>query len=130
MFNLSESVEHWSPQLKQEARQHLEVYKSIRRYLGKDFYPLFPQPQTLLDWDGWQFHDPATGEGFVLTFRVQSPQKTASPRLQALVPEAQYLVVNPYTDTERTIAGAELLSRGLSITLPVNGTVLLRYSRC
>jgi alpha-galactosidase len=127
MIVISEEIESWSAERKQQARQHLEAYKSVRQYLARDFHPLFPQPQSLLEWDGWQFHDPASGEGFVLLFRVQSPAAKASPRLQGLAPEQQYLFVDPYTGAERLLSGAELVGEGLSVELPVNGTCLLRY---
>jgi alpha-galactosidase len=130
MIALSEGIEDWSPEMRREARQHLDVYKSIRGFLGKDYYPLFPQPQSLEEWDGWQYHDPEKDEGFVLLFRVESPQASASPRLQALAAEKQYLFVDPYSGAELVFAGAELLNQGLPVDLPVDGTRLLRYKAC
>jgi hypothetical protein len=128
MIALSEGVENWSPEMRREARQHLDVYKSIRGFLGKDYYPLFPQPQTLEAWDGWQFHDPQRDAGFLLVFRVESPQASASPRLQGLSEERDYLLTDPYSGEELVVAGAELLNNGLPVDLPVNGTRLLRYN--
>jgi alpha-galactosidase len=129
MICISEGVEGWSPGLKQQAARHFEVYKTIRRFLDKDYYPLFPQPQSLEAWDGWQFHDPEADEGFVLVFRVHSPDETATPALHAIRRDADYLLTDPYTGEERTMAGNGLADTGLQIALPLEGTSLLCY-RC
>ena len=109
------------------ARQHLEVYRSIRPFLSQDYYHLFPPPRSLAEWDGWQFHDPETDEGFVLLFRVQSPQSQARPALYGLNPADEYLFVDPYAGEEVPLPGAQLLGEGLPVDLPLDGTRLLRY---
>ena len=130
MLALSEDFEHWPPEELARAKKHVQVYRSIRHLLGKDFYPLFPQPQSLGEWDGWQYHDPEQDEGFVLLFRARSQQDKASPRLQALASEQRYLFIDPYSGAEQVLAGAELLNQGLPVDLPVDGTRLLRYKAC
>ena len=127
MICIGEGVDYWPEELKREARQHVDVYKSVRRYLGKDYYPLFPQPQCLEQWDGWQFHDPEADEGFVLVFRARSPQEAASPRLRGLDATREYVLTDPYTGKENAVAGNELMVTGLPISLPIEGTQLLRY---
>ncbi len=127
LLNISEGVEDWSADLKARAKKHLDVYKSVRHLLGKDFYPLFPQPQTLAAWDGWQFHDPESGEGFVLAFRVESSEVRTSPRLRGLDSRREYVIEDPYTGAAETLAGSLLLNDGLSFSLPVHGSKLLRY---
>jgi len=127
MLAVSEDFEHWPAEQKQRARQHVDVYKTIRRFLGKDYYPLFKQPQSLEEWDGWQFHDPVADEGFVLLFRVRSPQESASPQLRGLSAKVKYVLTDPYTGKEKSVAGSTLLSDGLPVTLPLEGTQLLRY---
>jgi hypothetical protein len=127
MLALSEDFEHWPPDELTKAKKHVQVYRSIRHLLGKDFYPLFPQPRSLDDWDGWQFHDPAADEGFVLVFRVRSPQESASPRLHALNPDRDYVLTNPYTGEAQAMSGGTLLDSGLPVTLDLEGTHLLRY---
>ena len=129
LVSITEGIESWSAQMKQQARQHLDVYKSIRRYLSKDYYSLFGQPQSLEAWDGWQFHDPQSDEGFFLLFRVRSPQEQASARLRALDAGAKYLLTDPYSGKEQVAAGGELIERGLLVSLPPNGSRLLCYRR-
>lgn len=128
MFSIEEDVHLWPDALKVKAAKHIEVYKSIRHLLGKDFYALFPQPHTLEAWDGWQFHDPQTDEGCLIVFRVQSPQPQAAVRLRGLQPAASYRVWNPYDESSERLPGAGLLREGLPIELPLEGSRLLRYS--
>jgi alpha-galactosidase len=54
-------------------RTYVDAYKRWRGALAGDFYPLFPLPRSLADWDGWQFHNPQTGEGLLVAFRGDSP---------------------------------------------------------
>ena len=129
LVSISEGVEHWSPEQRKRARRHLDVYKSIRRFLSKDYYPLFPQPRSLEEWDGWQFHDPEADEGFVLVFRVQSPRESASPRLCGLCTESEYVLTDPYAGEEETASGSALDNGGLHVALPLDGTRLLCYRR-
>ena len=127
LLNITEGVEDWSDDLKDRARRHIEVYKSVRHLLAEDFYPLFPQPQSLRQWDGWQFHDPSTGEGFVLAFRVQSDQGRASPRLRGLDGGRTYAIEDPYSGAHSVLEGRVLLDEGLPFSLHVNGSQLIRY---
>jgi alpha-galactosidase len=105
LLSITENVESWSPEERRRAKQHVEVYKSIRHLLVKDFYPLFPQPQTMKEWDGWQFHDPRSGEGFILIFRAESLQETASPRFEALDKTAHYILSDPYSGKHEVVEG-------------------------
>ena len=127
LLSISEGVEQWSPEQVSRARKHLEVYKTIRSYLSQDYYHLFAPPRSLAEWDGWQFHDPETDEGFVLLFRVQAPQSEACPLLHGLNPEEEYLFVDPYGGEEQTMPGSKLLDEGLPVELTPDGTRLLRY---
>ncbi|MBM4028756.1 MAG: alpha-galactosidase [Planctomycetes bacterium] len=127
MLSFSDNCQDWSEARIADARKHIEVHKSIQHLLGKDFYPLFPQPQTLREWDGWQYHDPVADEGFALCFRVQSPQEAASPRMYGLCPDHDYVLTDPYTGEAQVLSGRTLLSSGLPLTLPVEGTRLLHY---
>ena len=127
LFNITEGVEKWSPDLKARAKKHFDVYKSVRHLLAGDFYPLFPQPQSLREWDGWQFHDPATGEGFALAFRVQSDREEASPRLRGLDTGRTYSVVDPYIGTTSVVDGRSLIYEGLPFSLQKSGSRLLHY---
>ncbi len=127
LLSISEGVEEWSPESRRRARQHLDAYKSIRRFLGADYYPLFPQPRSLEEWDGWQFHDLDGGEGFVLSFRARSPQEAANARFRGLDPRREYLLTDPYSGEEVVAAGRALEREGVVVSLPVDCTRLLRY---
>ncbi|MAG34830.1 MAG: hypothetical protein CL878_01050, partial [Dehalococcoidia bacterium] len=127
MLAMSEDFENWSDIELARAKRHVEVYKSIRHLLGKDFYPLFPQPSSLSDWDGWQYQDPRTGEGFALVFRAQSQQETTAPCLHGLDERQAYVLTNPYTGEQRELTGEYLMGTGLSMGLAREGTCLYTF---
>jgi hypothetical protein len=81
----------------EQAKRHVEIYKSLRRFLVEDYYPLFAQPQSLDGWDGAQYHDPSTQEGFVLVYRLDSPLSAVEVKLHGLEPSANYEFSDPYT---------------------------------
>jgi len=127
LLSITENVEGWTPEEKQRAKRHIEVYKSIRHLLRKNFFPLFPQAQTMKEWAGWQFHDSKTGEGFILVFRVESPRSNTNPRLAKLNPNASYVLKDPYSGKEEVVEGRRLLKEGLPLQLPLKGTALRTY---
>jgi len=124
---ISEDLASWSRKERATARRHLEIYKSIRHLLNADYYPLFEWPRDVRCWDGWQFDDPAAGEGFVLGFRMESPKETVTPVLRGLEPSSRYAMTDPYTGEEWTARGRELLEDGLIFSLPKNSSRLIRY---
>ena len=127
LLSITEDIHHWPPEQQAKAKRHIEVYKSIRHLLNKDFYPLFPQPLALEDWDGWEFHDPAKNEGFLLAFRSRAPEQTAPIHARGAKAGRKYRLVDPYSREEQTIEGERLNGEGLSLTLPLNGTKLWTY---
>jgi alpha-galactosidase len=128
LLSITENIETWSPEEKKRAKQHVDVYKSIRHLLKEDFYPLFPQPQTMKEWDGWQFHNPKTGEGFILAFRVESPQAAANLKLKKLQTGRRYVLQDPYHGTQQVVDGRALMETGLPVKLDLRGTTLWKYS--
>jgi alpha-galactosidase len=128
LLSMSEDIEGWSPEEKQRAKRHIEVYKSIRHLLKGDFYPLFPQPQSIKEWDGWQFHDPKSGEGFLLAFRVDSTHHAENLRLKRLDPVRRYVLTDPYSGKTEVMAGRALMEAGLPVKLELRGTTLRKYS--
>jgi alpha-galactosidase len=112
-----------TPAMKEFLKREIALYKQMRPFLMKDYYPLF-QPRTLAEYDGWQFHDPETGEGWALIFRVQAPQATVRLRLHGLNPRRRYRIEDVDRGTVRTVKG------GSALTLRVperNGTAWLHY---
>ena len=63
-------------------KQTIADYETIRDYLNKDYYPLFPQSTDATQWVGWEFFDPAAREGFLTVLRPsQSTVQSAAVRL-------------------------------------------------
>ena len=79
-FGTGGRVDQWPAAMKQQAAQHVQVHKRIRRFLMGDYYPLAVQSRDLEAWEAWQFHDTATDEGFVQAFRLNSPDSCAASR--------------------------------------------------
>jgi alpha-galactosidase len=100
-------LETWTPAMIEQARRNVEIYKSLRRFLVEDYYPLFEQPQSLDAWDGAQYHDPSTQEGFVLVYRLDSPLSTVEVKLHGLEPAATYEFRDPYTQETFTKKGSQ-----------------------
>jgi alpha-galactosidase len=127
LLSVTQNIEAWSPQEKEAAKRHIAVYKSIRHLLKGEFYPLFPQPQSTRAWDGWQFHDPKSGEGFALAFRADSPQATGSLRLSKLESGRRYLLQDPYNKREQTVIGRTLMETGIAVKVAPRSTTLWKY---
>lgn len=106
-FGFGGRLETWTPEMIEQARRHVEIYKSLRRFLVEDYYPLFEQPQSLDAWDGAQYHDPGTQEGFVLIYRLDSPLGTVEIKLHGLDPAATYEFRDPYTRETFTQKGSQ-----------------------
>jgi alpha-galactosidase len=128
VLSITTDLESYSAEEREKTRRHVEVYKSVRHFLKGDFYPLFSQPQSEKEWDGWQFHDAKSGEGFILAFRVNSPQEEAKLKFKGLDPSRQYTVKDPYTGKEMVVGGRFLMEMGLAVNLDLRGTALRTYS--
>lgn len=129
ILRFSQDFASWPPEALAKAKKHISVYKSIRHLLKEDFYALFPQPRRLEDWDGWQFHAPATGEGFVMVFRMQGEDASCSPRLRGLRADATYELRDPYSGERLTLSGATLVKDGLPVTIEQNTAKLWHYKQ-
>jgi alpha-galactosidase len=126
----SQDFASWPPQALAKAKKHITVYKSIRHLLKQDFYALFEQPRTLDAWDGWQYNDPETGEGFVMIFRMRGNKSRCRPELHGLQAGATYRFVDPYTGDEFRLSGQMLMDEGLPIEIAEKNTAkLLHYDR-
>ena len=126
-FGTAGKLHLWPEAMKQRMREHVEVYKKLRRYLAEDFYLLIPQSQTLNTWAGWQFHDPQAHEGFVQVFRIESPRQGNKVVLKGLDPNREYELTDPYTGDSFTASGAELTSGGFELSLPTNSSRVFTY---
>lgn len=112
---------------KQTIKQTIDAYKTVRRFLNEDYYPLFDQSKSSKEWCGWQFIDPATHEGFLLVYRpAQSPYDAASVRLRGLDDARQYQLKELITGSELIKSGTEL-SAGLQLTLKEDTAQIWRF---
>lgn len=127
ILRFQEDFLSWSPEAKARVKRHIGIYKSVRHLLNADFYALFPQPRSQQDWDGWQFHDPDNGEGFIMSFRMQGNESTRSPKLRGLAEETCYRLHDPYSGNEIKVSGASLQVQGITTTLDRNSANLWHY---
>lgn len=110
-------VDQWPETMKAQARGHVQAHKRLERFLMADYYPLAVQSRDLEAWEAWQFHDAATGDGFVQAFRLHSAEPSRSFALKALDAAKTYRLTEMYTGRTRTVSGSELLSGGASFKL-------------
>ena len=82
-FGFAQYLMDWNDDNQAAAKQAVAVFKRIRQLLHRDFWGLFPQQVDRSGWDGWQYHDPETGDGVLLLFRgsqCQQEQQVIQPR--------------------------------------------------
>jgi alpha-galactosidase len=96
-----------------------------------DYYPLTPYTLEETAWMAWQLDSPDKGEGVVQAFRRrESPFETARFRLRGLDPKASYAVVDADAAGETVASGAELMERGLTVTVPARpGAAVVSYRK-
>jgi len=98
-------------------RKLFAQYRAIAPNYYGDFYPLTTYTMDKGAWMAWQFDRPETGEGMVQVFRrAESIYTGASLPLKGLDPGAQYVITDLASDSVQTVAGSELLERGLPVT--------------
>lgn len=125
-WGFTEKLSEWPEMRLAEARRHADVFKGFRHLLMKDFAPLFPYPLTLDDWDGWQWHDPESGEGVVIIFRCLGEETVCSPTIRWLDAEATYVFSDPYTGERQDWPSTLLCKQGLPVHLAAPRSSLVR----
>lgn len=128
-FGTGGRVHEWPASMKQQARGHVGVYKGIRKFLVKDYYPLAPEPRDIYAWEAWQFHDPETDEGFVQVFRVESTEESKRFMPKAFDCSATYQFSDPYSGKTFQLTGARVIADGLEFRAPRMSSQILTYSR-
>jgi alpha-galactosidase len=128
-FGFGGRIDEWPASTKDQARRHINVYKSIRKFLVRDYYLLTSQPRDVYAWEGWQFHDPDADEGFVQVFRVESAEESKHFALKALDPRASYQFSDPYSGKLSQMSGATVISEGLEFRAPKMSSQILTYIR-
>lgn len=129
LFGLGGPHSAYPAAVNEKFKRFIARYKNVRENLMGDFYPLLPQPSSSADWDAWQFHNPATGQGHVIAFKMRGPITEMRLPLRDLKPDKSYRIsVFPGTD-ESTKSGIELMSNGIDVQLPGNySAILFSYS--
>jgi alpha-galactosidase len=106
-------------------------FRRVQPYLLRDYYPLTPYSLEKTAWVAWQFDDPEQGGGAVQAFRrAECSDDTLTVRLRGLDPDAKYLFEDLDEGTTQTMAGYDLRSKGLRITVRDQpGAAVLVYRR-
>lgn len=93
-------------------------YKEVRHLLNGDFYPLLAQPQSMSDWDAWQFHDPSSDAGFILVFRMRGGTSETRIQPRALAAGQLYAFREWPSGAFVTKDGGAVRTEGLHVALP------------
>ncbi len=126
-LGIGDDIARWSPVLQEKAKKMIGIYKLIRHFLAGDFYPVFSQPVSIREWDGWQFHDPSSDSGIVVVFRVQSTQAQKLVKLSALDRHKSYSLTNLLISQETVVSGQTLQDEGFAISLECGEAEIWRY---
>ncbi len=119
------SKEYW-----QILREGETEWRSINRYLLKDFYTLTPWHDGATDdtVDAFEYFDPQTQSGILQVFRqVRAKENQIVLRLKGLDPDAEYVLQDADDGREEIKTGREL--EEYLIDLPKQRTALLKRIR-
>jgi hypothetical protein len=128
-FGTGGRIDLWSDQMKQRAQKHVSVYKKIRKYLLKDYYPLTPQPGDIQSWSGWQFQDPITESGFIQTFRTKTVEDSHRFPLRKLDQNGLYRFTDAYTNDSFDIVGSSAMKEGVFVKQDRMSSRLFSYEK-
>jgi alpha-galactosidase len=123
-LGFSEDFTLYNKTVKAQVKLEIARYKSVRRYLMEDFYPLF-NTRGLRDWDGWQFHDPNDSSGFLMAFRNQSKSEKEMVSPGGWDNGVTYLVENMDTGKKKKVKGSEEVQLKIGA---IEETAWLRYA--
>ena len=99
-------------------RRLLNQWRQYSPYFLDDYYPLTPYSTGTDVWMAWQFNRPKTGEGVVQAFRrPDSIYESARLKLKGLDANAKYSVKNLDEDNALEMTGAELMEKGMPISM-------------
>ncbi len=113
----------------EKLKKLLAQWREVAGDYNGDYYPLTPYSLESTSWMAWQFDSPAKGEGMVQAFRrPDSPFETARFQLRGLDPKRTYVIRDADSGETTRMSGAELLERGLPVTLRDSpGAALIAY---
>ena len=111
----------WSEEQHTAAKAEFALYKQALRPLIRDadLYHVSQRPDGM-HWDAMQYFNPKRGQGVLYAFRgTVKDESTHAFVLQGLRPDRQYrLRFHDHSSADRTVAGSELMSKGLAVNLP------------
>ncbi len=112
-------------------RRVLDAWRRLADYILGDFYPLMPYTQSTDTWMAWQYDRPDAGGGAVQVFRREtSVYEAARFKLKGLDPQAIYTLEDLDQPEPRRASGAELMDKGLSVSLKDAGSAaIIVYKR-
>lgn len=94
-------------------------WQRISRFFSCDYYPVFGFPDTEFSWGGWQFDDPESGQGIIMSFRRENcPTDRAVIQLGGLNTNAAYEFTDADTNETFVVKGCDLLKNGFTICMP------------
>lgn len=126
-FGTSGRLDLWPAAFRKSAARYFALHQQLRRSLMEDFYPLTAQAGDDSGWAGWQFHDPASGRGFVQAFRQTSRQPARRLRVYGLEAGKAYRFLDPISRESRDLSGADALANGVEFRAEPEGFALLVY---
>jgi hypothetical protein len=119
----------WTPEQRAKVKRATEVYKSWIRPILQDavVHHILPRPDGY-HWDGMFYWSPSLRHGTLYIFRPNSDTPTQGILLKGLEPGVSYQVRAEDDSTPaKTYSGQQLMSSGLSISLPAKYTSDLIY---
>jgi alpha-galactosidase len=115
----------WTAEQHAAAKAEFAVYKQkLRPFIrDADLYHVSQRPDGVR-WDGMQYFDPARGRGVLYAFRGTVKEETAHTFiLEGLRADRRYrLHFQDHSSADQTALGRELLSKGVTIHLPLPQT--------
>ncbi len=114
-----------------QAKKSMEEFKRLRSYFYGDYYPLTAYDSSDEAWMAYQFDRPESEDGIVLAFRRNlSTVSTCQVKLHGLIPSAVYALNFEDYGLKISVAGKDLLEKGLEIKIPVApGSLLMTYQQ-
>jgi alpha-galactosidase len=112
----------WTAEQHAAAKAEFALYKKALRPLIRDadLYHVSQRPDGV-HWDGIEYFDPTRGDGVLYAFRGTVRDESAHTFvLKGVRPDRRYqLHFQDHSAADRVMRGGDLLSKGLSVALPL-----------
>jgi alpha-galactosidase len=95
-----------------------------------DYYPHTPFHKSPSEWVAWQFDMPDEGRGMVQAIRLPDcNQDTLDLKFKGLDENCEYRLENPESKEIKERSGADLIVRGLRVTIPPRSGAIWIYNK-